>query len=64
MIDRRKFLAAATLAAAGSSRWAMAETRKPLSISVFETRCADCVEWTSWLPRSPVMPTFCPVVSV
>jgi len=34
MIDRRKFLAAATLAAAGSSRWAMAETRKPLSILI------------------------------
>jgi 2'-hydroxyisoflavone reductase len=33
MIDRRKFLAAATLAAAGS-RWAVAETRKPLSILI------------------------------
>lgn len=35
MIDRRKFLAtAATLAAASSSRWALAQTRKPLSILI------------------------------
>src|SRR5512139_3638886 len=36
MIDRRRFLAAASLAAAASagSRWASAETRKPLSILI------------------------------
>src|SRR4051794_37178304 len=35
MIDRRKFLAAASLAAAAvGSRWSMAETRKPLSILI------------------------------
>jgi 2'-hydroxyisoflavone reductase len=36
MIDRRKFLAGATLAAAAASgsRWSMAETRKPLSILI------------------------------
>jgi len=35
MIDRRKFLAAASLAAAAAgSRWSMAETRKPLSILI------------------------------
>jgi 2'-hydroxyisoflavone reductase len=37
MIDRRRFLATATLAAAGSagsSRWAAAQTRKPLSILI------------------------------
>ena len=34
MINRRKFLAAASLAAATASRWSIAETRKPLSILI------------------------------
>ena len=34
MINRRNFLAAASLTAATASRWSIAETRKPLSLLI------------------------------